>query len=163
MVELEVWRYRGTTIATLGHFMLRGESTWEQLCFALEDRSRPLGVKVRGTTRIPAGRYAIELRTEGGMHARYQVGQGAGHRGMLWLRDVPGFKWVYIHIGNDDDDTEGCILVGEDRNEAACTIGRSRAAYSRIYPRIAAAIEAEGAWITLRDLDQLALGVPPSG
>jgi hypothetical protein len=29
---------------------------------------------------------------------------------MLELQDVEGFEYIYIHPGNDDDDTEGCIL-----------------------------------------------------
>jgi hypothetical protein len=63
------------------------------------------------------------------------------HKGMLWLRDVPGFEWVYIHIGNTDDDTEGCILVGETIDYESGFMGRSVKAYRYIYPLIATAIE----------------------
>ena len=78
--------------------------------FTCEDEHRTK--KVMGETRIPAGRYEIKLRREGGMLKRYKQRFGDWHEGMLHLQDVPGFKWIYIHVGNDDDDTAGCILLG---------------------------------------------------
>ena len=159
-MELECWRYSGGVEATLGLLMLRGVETWELLCFVCEDEHRR--EKVRGETRIPAGRYQIELRDMGGMHSRYAARFGPWHYGMLWLRHVPGFSFAYIHIGNDDDDTEGCLLVGEGRDETARSVRQSTNAYKRIYPRIVTAIGAEGAWITIRDLDRAVLPVPLS-
>ena len=159
-MELEVWRYSGGADATLGLLMQPRPDTWELLCFTCEDEHRER--KVAGETRIPAGRYAIELRTTGGMHSRYLARFGSNwHHGMLWLRHVPGFTWAYIHIGNDDDDTEGCILVGEGRDEFSRTIQQSTNAYKRIYPKLVRAIAREGAWITIRDLDRPALPTPP--
>ena len=87
------------------------------VCFTLEDEYRTR--KVWGKTRIPSGDYVIELRPAGGMHKEYTERLGEAHRGMLWLRsldpdnpEVPGFKWVYFHIGNRHQDSAGCILVG---------------------------------------------------
>jgi hypothetical protein len=59
---------------------------------------------------------------------------------MIWLRDVPNYEYVYIHIGNTPVDTSGCILVGNTRGKD--WIGHSREAYLTIYPVIASAIEA---------------------
>ncbi len=39
------------------------------VCFGLEDEYR--ADKVANETRIPAGRYKVGVRTEGGFHARY--------------------------------------------------------------------------------------------
>ena len=78
--------------------------------FTVEDEHRD--VKVAGETRIPAGTYEIKVRPEGGMHQRYTEKFGDRHRGMIWLQDVPGFEWIYIHIGNTADHSSGCILVG---------------------------------------------------
>lgn len=121
-------------------------------CFALEDQ--PNSPKVPGETRIPPGRYKIELRTEGGMHPRYKERFGF-HKGMLWLKDVPDFTFVYIHVGNDDDETEGCLLVGDGATQNVTEEGRvtsSVAAYSRLYPEIIDAMEGgEEAWITIED------------
>lgn len=105
-------------------------------CFALEDVHRD--VKVIGKTRIPAGTYDIKLRAEGGMHERY-VALYPEHRGMLWLQDVPGFEWVYLHTGNSQDDTDGCILLG-DTALATGRVIESVKAYRRVYGVVSNAI-----------------------
>lgn len=97
--------------------------------------------KIKGETCIPYGTYPVTLRTEGGFHARYQERFPDMHEGMLWIRDIPDFRFVLIHIGNiavgEDDDTDGCILPGEryraDEN-GEFSVGRSEDAYRRIYP-----------------------------
>lgn len=104
------------------------------LAFTLEDEARTK--KVWGETRIPAGSYDLAYRTEGGHHARYAEKFAAIHKGMLWLQNVPGFEWILIHIGNSDDDTAGCILVGDSADLRSWTIGRSTDAYKRVYQEI---------------------------
>jgi hypothetical protein len=160
-MEVEVWRYAAGETATLGFLMKRG-LTWECLCFTLEDEFRRS--KVHGETRIPAGRYRVTLRAEGGMHGRYAARFPGMHKGMLWLRDVPGFKWVYLPVGNDDEDTLGCILLGWGRSESAKTLKESVRAYEWVYPLLAGAIESgQEVWLTVRDLDRASeLPVPPS-
>ena len=152
-MEICLDRFSGGEEDTLGilYAMLPGGR--EFLCFTLEDEYRTL--KVMGETRIPEGRYGIELRTEGGMHPKYAARYPMIHKGMLWLQAVPGFEWVYVHTGNVDDHTEGCILVGDGVMQNVTEEGRllaSRAAYQRIYMPIAHAISnGSGAWITIRD------------
>lgn len=152
-MELEQLRYRSKADATLG-LLFEIEDTRELLCFVLEDEARD--VKVAGETRIPAGRYKIELRTEGGMNERYSRRFPSLHKGMLWLRNVPGFEWIYLHIGNDEDDTDGCPLLGEDRNEATMRVVGSTNAYLHVYSRIVQAIvdRNEPVWLTVIDYDK---------
>lgn len=108
-------------------------------CFTLEDEYRT--VKVWGETRIPDGTYPVELRTEGGFHYKYKKRYGEGfHKGMLWIKDVPGFEYVLIHIGNTDEDTAGCLLVGTTADKDRNFVGASGAAYKSLYPKIARAI-----------------------
>ena len=109
-------------------------------CFTLEDTyNEP---KIYGKTRIPAGSYAVELRKEGGMVEKYN-NKYDNHDGMLWLRNVKDFKYVYIHVGNDSDDTDGCILVGRNCiTQGVQTINGSILAYQEIYPIIQEQIEA---------------------
>lgn len=162
-MELEIWRYKSDKDSTLGQLMLLEVIGWRLLGFICEDAKRKK--KIRGKTRIPAGRYEIKLRNAGGMVRRYNFKFAAqNHRGMLHLQNVPGFRWVYIHVGNDEDDTDGCPLIGMGRDEDALTVSNSVRCYRKIYGRIADAIEnhVEGVWITVRDLDRPELPRPPA-
>ena len=125
----------------------------EFLCYILEDQfNEP---KIPGETRIPAGRYKITLRNEGGMTQRYGKRFPGLHKGMIWLLDVPGFTFIYMHIGNKDDDSEGCLLVGDGQIsnvEERGQIMSSVIAYRRLYARIVSQIEANSdVWITVED------------
>jgi hypothetical protein len=125
-------------------------------CFGCEDEFR--AVKVAKETRIPAGTYRIKLRAEGGFHERYLAKFGPQfHKGMLWLQDVPNFQWVLIHIGNTDEDTEGCILVGATANTVpgSLSIGNSLTAYQKLYPVVRdALLRGEAVQITVVDKDR---------
>lgn len=109
----------------------------ELVCYTLEDKTRP--VKIKKETCIPEGTYEIKLRTEGSHHARYSTKFPSIHKGMLHLQDVPNFQYILIHIGNDIQDTEGCILVGEGITDGR--LYQSTIAYEKIYPTIATALE----------------------
>lgn len=108
--------------------------------FVCEDQHQE--EKVRGETCIPALRYEIKLRNEGGMNKRYKNkwprrGYPEIHRGMLWLQEVPNFDWIYIHVGNTDDHTDGCLLFGYDCNhdpvEGGGSVGQSVDCYIALY------------------------------
>lgn len=106
-------------------------------CFGLEDERRE--IKIDGETRIPAGRYPVGLRTEGGMHPRYETNFPDIHKGMLWIKDVPGFEWIYFHIGNRDEHTAGCLLVAQDAHIGplgSIELRNSRLAYIAFYERV---------------------------
>ena len=113
------------------------------LCYTIEDEQRD--VKVWGETRIPAGTYQLELRTEGGFHNRYKSRYGNWHKGMIWVKDVPGFEYILWHTGNTDESTAGCLILGNSQESNIVKkdgfVGYSRDAYSFVYPRVAAAIE----------------------
>ena len=119
------------------------------LCYTVEDEYRK--VKVRKETRIPANRYELKLRTEGPLNERYKVRFNDIHEGMIWLQDVPNFKWIYIHCGNDDDDTDGCILVGSYLR--LNRVLNSRSTYRVIYPRIVESIKAGPTYLEVIDYD----------
>ncbi len=108
-------------------------------CWILEDQHR--AVKVWGDTRIPAGKYKLELRKEGSQHKRYKK-KFSFHKGMIHLMDVPNFKYIQFHIGNDEGDTAGCPLAGNYPMpiEGGYIVLQSTIAYKRVYPVIAKAI-----------------------
>ena len=59
---------------------------------------------------------------------------------MLWVKDVPGFEYILIHIGNDEDDTAGCLLLGSTADANKGFIGGSTGAYKKAYAKISHAI-----------------------
>lgn len=114
----------------------------EQECFALEDERRR--TKVYGKTCIPVGRYELKLRTEGDKHTDYLARFPDFHKGMLWFQDVPGFTYVYYHIGNKDEQTLGCPLTGQIPivlGDGEFEIARSEKAYVPFYKKVIAAMD----------------------
>jgi hypothetical protein len=138
-LALALYRFASRVNATVGALFDVSDGTRRFLAFILEDEFRTK--KVFGETRIPAGVYPLSLRKEGGFHTRYAARFPELHRGMLWLREVPGFQYVLIHIGNTDEDTAGCLLVGDSAFPFEDRVLQSTAAYTRIYPPIAKALE----------------------
>lgn len=130
-----LFRFSSKANSTLGLLMADSEPLGFR-CFTLEDEYRE--IKVPGKTRIPAGRYEIKFRTEGGMHTRY-LNRFDFHQGMLELQDVPDFKWIYIHPGNRHEHTEGCILTGDGAQSNVIDDGAvtsSVSSYERLYKEI---------------------------
>jgi hypothetical protein len=124
---ITVNRFTSDDDATLSMISVDGKF----VCFGLEDEYRP--EKVANETRIPAGTYNITLRTVGGFHERYSQRFDGIHKGMLWVRDVPGFEYILIHCGNTDQDTAGCLLVGAQAHARDMTLGSSSLAYQDLY------------------------------
>jgi len=120
-----------------------------QTVYTLEDTKREH--KVFGETRIPPGRYLLNIRNNGGMNERFAARFPDLHRGMIWLRHVPQFEYIYIHPLNTADETLGCIGVG--LAHGTDRINSSVAAYKRIYGPIVDAIESRGCYITIEDED----------
>ena len=136
-MKLEVLRFNSSDDFTTGLLFDVTDNVRSFLCYTLEDEART--EKKWGETRIPAGTYKLILRSEGGFHSRYLAKFGAEfHKGMIYVNEVPNFEYILWHIGNDDDDTAGCLLVGKTSQDNF--IGSSTAAYKEIYPPIRDAI-----------------------
>ncbi len=148
-MNLQLKRYSDNGESTLG--LLCIEKKFQ--CYTVEDTFRQ--EKIPGKTRIPAGRYQVVLRKEGRMHTRYTKTFPTLHKGMLWLKDVPGFEWILIHIGNHAGNTDGCILVGDTANnntKKKGVVSTSKDAYATVYPKIVKAIELKKkVWIDVID------------
>lgn len=69
-------------------------------CHTLEDEKRADGLKVYGETAIPTGTYNVKVTMSG----RFK-------RLMPLIMDVPMFRGIRIHGGNNSKDTHGCPLV----------------------------------------------------
>lgn len=127
----------GTTFGVLfvnGHFE----------CHGLEDEIREIAGKpvdawkVPHQTAIPAGRYEVRITPS----ARFQ-------RLLPELVNVPGFSGVRLHPGNTTADTEGCILLGKDRQGGR--ILQSRVAFEAFFAKLAAT--AGPHWIAIENPD----------
>ena len=129
-MELSVKRYHETKDYTIGRLFIDGQFE----CYTLEDEHRE--TKVMHETRIPTGRYEIKLRKFGGHHIRYKEKFKDFHEGMLWLQNVPNFKDILIHIGNQDTDTSGCLLVGKEVDLQKGKILYSTVAYTKMYKKV---------------------------
>ena len=153
-MKLQVLRFSSESDSTNG-LLLDVTNGVNFLAYTLEDEYRKH--KRSKETRIPAGTYEIKLRNEGGFHQRYSKKYSSIHRGMLHIIDVPGFEYILIHVGNSDEHTAGCLLVGDSQENNQVNkngfIGSSGNAYKRIYPLIADAVENEGVTIQYIDLD----------
>ena len=98
-----------------GYTIGRMEINGRYFCDTLEDTDRGLresmtedeiaALKVKGATAIPTGTYRIDMQTRSPRFGRV----------LPRLLSVKGYDGVLIHSGNTAADTEGCILVGENR------------------------------------------------
>ncbi len=80
-------------------------------------------IKIHGQTAIPSGRYEIRVT----LSARFR-------RQLPILLNVPGYAGVRIHPGNNDANTEGCLLPG--KNDRVGQVSNSRATMAILQQRI---------------------------
>jgi len=125
--------------STLG--AIYDKETKSLINFSLEDRHQE--VKVKKETRIPAGFYELKIRKEDTpLTVRHRAGYGSWFKYHIEITGIPNFSGVYFHAGNDEDDTEGCILVGNTLNNHKTVQGKpltssidgTRRFYALVYP-----------------------------
>lgn len=138
-MELTLNRRYNAPTYTIGSLMVDGT----YYCDTLEDRNRNLSstmnldeiskIKVKGKTAIPYGKYKVTLSVKSPKYSNFSkykyvtFTQGYIPR----LLNVPGFEGILIHAGNNDKDTDGCILVGE--NKVKGKVINSQATWTNLY------------------------------
>ena len=105
----------------------------EYFCDTLEDKDRGLTdnmtvseinkIKVKKETAIPTGTYKVTITYSN----RFK-------KNMPLINNVKGFEGIRIHSGNTDKDTEGCILVGQ--NKVVGQVINSQATYKVLYNKL---------------------------
>ena len=105
-------------------------------------------IKIKAKTAIPTGRYKITLDVQSPKYKDRK--QYAFCKGYLpRLQAVKGYSGVCIHIGNFAKDTEGCILVGENKVKGA--VVNSTVWFKKLYDILKKADEAgREIWITIK-------------
>lgn len=145
---ITVNRFTSDDDATLSILKVDGQF----ISFGLEDEYR--AHKVPKETRIPAGIYKIGVRTVGGFNNRY-TRKFPWHKGMLQVMNVPGFEYILIHIGNTDENTDGCLLVGCGAMTCGeLTVQSSKIAYEKLYKKVIDAALAGDLLINIEDQDR---------
>ena len=101
-------------------------------CDTLEDTVRDINKsgksdngeqKIKGKTAIPYGTYEIKW-TYSPRFKKYTP----------QLMNVPSFEGIRVHAGNTSADTEGCLILGE--NKQVGKVLNSRATINKFYPII---------------------------
>ena len=135
MITLKRTARKGTY--TIGKLYVDGV----YICDTLEDTDRGLSSymavddilkrKIKGSTCIPTGLYIITLDVESGRFKGDPFYAKLCNGKLPRLLNVKGFEGVLIHSGNTSKDTEGCILVGE--NKEVGKVVNSRVTFKRLY------------------------------
>ena len=110
------------------------------LCDTLEPTWRDYkngAYKMKGKSAIPEGRYAVVIS--------YSPKFGAW---LPILLGVPKFKGIRIHAGNTAKDTEGCILVGQNR-EVGKVLDSRKWLYELKRKIVEAKDRGEAVWLTV--------------
>ena len=102
-------------------------------CDVIEDTDRGLSdemaeeeiikKKVKGETAIPTGIYSVYLTYS----PKYK-------KKMPLIDNVKGYSGIRIHSGNTSKDTEGCLIVG--KNKEVGKVLESRKTYDTLYRRM---------------------------
>ena len=129
---------------TIGRLFIGGQ----RICDTIEDTDRGLvstmpmkqiqRAKVKGKTAIPTGTYRVTVTYS----PRFK-------RNLPILCGVPCYEGIRIHSGNTAADTEGCILLGENK-KVGMVLNSRHWTYEIVCPMIAKAVaRKEAVWITV--------------
>jgi len=148
-MELILERIAKRKTYTIGRLYIREQVMDEYLpgnedhyfCDTLEPTWRDYehgAYKVKGRSAIPEGRYAVVI--------------SYSPRFKQWLPillGVPKFEGIRIHAGNTAKDTEGCILVGQNR-EVGKVLDSRKWLYELKQKIVEAKDRGEAVWITIK-------------
>jgi len=125
--------------------------------FTVEDTYR--AVKIQDQTRIPAGLYELKIKVlDTPLTIKHRIDYNKPDNN--WFKyhieivGIPNYAGVYIHAGNDDEHTKGCLLLNyavdssaPDKPGSKSTVA-VEAFYKLVYPLLEAN---EACFIEVRD------------
>lgn len=98
------------------------EDTDRGLCDEMSEKEI-LERKVKGETAIPTGIYQVLITYS----PKYK-------KQMPLINNVKGYSGIRIHSGNTSKDTEGCLIVG--KNKEVGKVLESRITYNALFKRL---------------------------
>lgn len=140
---------------TIGRLLIDGK----RFCDTLEDADRGLDSKMaleelkrrklKSITAIPTGRYRVTLSVYSPKFGSRKFYKDVCNGKVPRLLNVPAFDGILAHCGSTAKDTEGCILVGE--NKVKGQVINSQDTFRKLYPLLSAADKrGEQIWITIK-------------
>lgn len=126
---------------TIGKLSIDGTS----FCETLEDKDRGLTssmplekikvLKKAAVTAIPTGTYNVRMDVVSSKYSKsdWYIKNCHGAK-VPRLENVPGYEGILIHSGNTASDTEGCILVGQ--NKVKGQVINSKATFLQLYNKM---------------------------
>lgn len=142
-MELKLRRVAKREKYTIGHLYRKDKTNgqWVFLCDTIEDKDRGLDqsmtlaniqrLKVKGETAIPTGTYEIIMDVISPKFYNKPLYKEFCGGKVPRFKYVKGFNGVLMHSGTDQDSTEGCPIVGE--NKIVGKVVNSWATFKRIY------------------------------
>lgn len=128
---------------TIGKLYIDGK----YVCDTLEDKDRGLKQtmpleeikqkKVYSQTAIPEGKYQVVWTYSNKFKKCLPL-----------LLNVPGYEGIRIHSGNTENDTSGCLLLGQ--NKVVGKVINSVITCNKVLPMIKNACESEKVYITIQ-------------
>ena len=125
-MRLTLMRIANKSTYTIGKLYIDGC----YYCDVLEDTDRGLDddmkeseilkKKIKGQTAIPTGTYPVKITYS----PKYK-------KNMPLIENVKGYSGIRIHSGNTHKDTEGCLLVG--KNKEVGKVLESRKTFNALY------------------------------
>lgn len=145
-MKVELKRVFNCPTYCIGHLYVDGK----YVCDTIEDTDRGLDQKmslseilkrkVKKQTAIPTGRYQVSLRIQSPTFSKksYYMSFCKGY--LPRLLDVSGYGGILMHRGVNQNNTEGCIIVGYNTIKGQVT--NSQKAFEELYNILMTAKEA---------------------
>jgi len=138
-MRITVHRIYDTGKATIGYLLIDGV----YFCWTLEDEGRK--VKVKGETRIWEGTYKLGIRKDDTpLTVKHRKDYGTWFKYHIEILNVPAFSGLYVHAGNDETHTDGCLLLGDilanpivqPLKPLSASIQANKRFYELVYPKL---------------------------
>ena len=144
-MELTLTRIAKRKGYTIGHLYIKDSSESDNPPSLQGDWGRLYehgAYKIKGKSAIPEGRYAVVISFSPKFKAWLPLLLGGPEFNKNW-------KGIRIHAGNTAKDTQGCILVGENK-EVGKVLNSRKWLYELKHHIVEAKDRGEAVWLTIK-------------